>query len=60
MIYAFNKVKEKFYAKNDLNRGFLILKGDVFEETKTSFVKMFLGGVINSNKKYMLNMLLLI
>ena len=52
MIYAFNKVKEKFYAKNDLNRGFLILKGDVFEETKTSFVKMFLGGVININKKY--------
>lgn len=52
MIYAFNKVKEKFYAKNDLNRGFLILKGDIFEETKTSFVKIFLGGVINSNKKY--------
>lgn len=52
MIYAFNKVKEKFYTQNDLNRGFLILKGDIFEETKTSFVKMFLGGVINSNKKY--------
>ena len=28
------------------------MKGDVFEETKTSFVKIFLGGVINSNKKY--------
>ena len=52
MIYAFNKVKEKFYVKNDVSRGFLIMKGDVFEETKTSFVKMFLGGVINSNKKY--------
>lgn len=52
MIYAFNKVKEKFYAKNDINRGFLILKGDLFEETKTSFVKIFLGGVININKKY--------
>ena len=52
MIYAFNKVKEKFYAKNDVSRGVLIMKGDVFEETKTSFVKIFIGGVINSNKKY--------
>ena len=52
MIYAFNKVKEKFYAKNDVSRGFLIMKGDVFEETKTSFVKMYIGGVINSYKKY--------
>ncbi|UKI42307.1 MAG: hypothetical protein L6V95_04995 [Candidatus Melainabacteria bacterium] len=37
--------------KNDVSRGFLIMKGDVFEETKTSFVKMYIGGVINSYKK---------
>lgn len=52
ITYAFETVKSKFYSEQDLERGYMMIRGDEFTERKCEFIYSVTGGVTSETKKF--------
>ena len=52
MTFAFESVKNKFYSDNDLERGYMMIRGGEFAEKRCEFVNATTGGVTNETKHF--------
>lgn len=52
LIFAFDSVAEKFYAEQDLDRGYMILQGDEFAGKRADFVHSTISVLTNEFAKY--------
>lgn len=52
MTYAFETVKNKFYSEQDLQRGYMMVRGNEFTEKKCEFIYSVTGGVTNETKHF--------
>lgn len=52
LTFAFDTVVEKFYSKDDIKRGYIILQGDEKEGRRCEFIHSAIGVVTNEFKTY--------
>ncbi len=52
LTFAFDSVVNKFYAENDLSRGYIILQGDKFAGKRADFVHFTISVITNEAKTY--------
>jgi DNA-binding response OmpR family regulator len=52
LTFAFDSVVNKFYAENDLSRGYIILQGDEFAGKRADFVHFTISVITNEAKTY--------
>lgn len=52
MTYAFETVKNKFYSEQDLQRGYMMIRGDEFTEKRCEFIYAVTGGITNKTKNF--------
>ena len=52
MTFAFETVKNKFYSEKDLQRGYMMIRGDEFTEKRCEFINATTGGVTNETKHF--------
>lgn len=52
MTFAFESVKNKFYSDNDLERGYMMIRGGEFAEKRCELVNATTGGVTNETKRF--------
>lgn len=52
VTYAFETVKNKFYSEQDLERGYMMVRGDEFTERRCEFIYSVTGGVTHKTKKF--------
>ena len=52
MTYAFETVKNKFYSEQDLQRGYMMIRGDEFSEKRCEFIYSVTGGITNETKHF--------
>lgn len=52
LTFAFDSVAEKFYAEQDLERGYLILQGDEYAGKRANFVHSTISVLTNEFTKY--------
>ncbi|MBR1943409.1 response regulator [bacterium] len=52
ITYAFETVKNKFYSEQDLERGYMMIRGDEFTEKRCEFIYAITGGITNKTKHF--------
>ena len=52
LTFAFDTVSEKFYSASDINRGFVMTRGDSLAGKRSEFVHSTIGIVLSKNKEY--------
>ena len=52
MTFAFETVKNKFYSENDLQRGYMMVRGDEFTEKRCEFINATTGGITSETKHF--------
>ncbi len=52
LTYAFETVKNKFYSEQDLERGYMMIRGEEFTEKRCEFVYAVTGGVTSETKRF--------
>ena len=52
ITYAFETVKNKFYSEQDLERGYMMVRGNEFTEKRCDFIYSVTGGVTNETKQF--------
>lgn len=52
MTFAFEAVKNKFYSEEDLQRGYMMIRGGEFTEKRCEFVNATTGGITNETKHF--------
>lgn len=49
---AFEAVKNKFYSEQDLERGYMMIRGDGYMEKRRNFIYAVTGGVTSKTKRF--------
>ena len=52
MTFAIETVKNKFYSENDLQRGYMMVRGDEFTEKRCEFINATTGGITSETKHF--------
>jgi len=52
LTYAFETVKDKFYSEHDLERGYMMIRGEEFMEKRCEFIYAVTGGVTSETKMF--------
>jgi len=52
ITYAFETVKNKFYSEQDLERGYMMIRGDEFTEKRCEFIYAITGGITSKTKHF--------
>lgn len=52
ITFAFETVKNKFYSEQDLERGYMIIRGNEFTEKRSEFIYAATGGITNETKHF--------
>ena len=52
ITFAFETVKNKFYSEQDLERGYMIVRGDEFSEKRCEFIYSITGGITSETKHF--------
>lgn len=47
LTFAFDTVVSKFYSKQDVERGYMLMKGERFAGMRVNFVSILIGGIID-------------
>ncbi|MCQ2739910.1 MAG: response regulator [bacterium] len=48
LVFAFDTVVPKFYSETDVNRGYMLLKGEGQAEMRSDFVSILIGGILDN------------
>lgn len=52
ITFAFEAVKSKFYSEQDVNRGYMMIRGGEFSEKRCEFISAITGGITNETKAF--------
>lgn len=52
ITFAFESVKNKFYSAQDLERGYMMIRGNEFTEKRCEFIYAITSGITNSTKRF--------
>ena len=52
LTYAFETVKNKFYSEQDINRGYMMIRGEEFSEKRCNFIYTVIGGITSETKHF--------
>ena len=51
LVFAFDTVISKFYSEDDVNRGYMTLKGELYTGMRVEFVSILVGGIAEGLNK---------
>ena len=52
ITFAFESVKNKFYSEQDIQRGYMMIRGNDFTEKRCEFIYAITSGITNSTKNF--------
>ena len=52
ITFAFESVKNKFYSEQDLERGYMMIRGNDFTEKRCEFIFAITSGITNATKNF--------
>ena len=52
LTFAFDSVKEKFYSKEDVKRGYMLIQGNEYAGKRGEFISISVGGISNEFSQY--------
>ena len=52
LTFAFESVKEKFYSKDDVERGYMLIQGNEYAGKRGDFVSISIGGISSEFSNY--------
>lgn len=52
LTFAFDSVKEKFYSKEDVQRGYMLIQGNEYAGKRGDFVSISIGGISSEFSNY--------